>query len=199
MLVALYVDPERGPYAGLLGSERCWGIERDGKQYNDDGPVVAHPPCKSWSRRFSWRKDIDRSGHDCGPRAVEQVRKAGGVIEHPAHSALWEHCKLPKPGEAPDSFGGFTIAVNQVDWGHPTVKPTWLYVCPRGPGVLVRRYIEASLKEVGGTGVPTHCIVRKKSNPHDLKELPKRLRHVTPRAFAVFLLAIATLCSEGVA
>jgi len=197
MLVALYVDPERGPYQALLGSERCWGIERDGKKYSGPHPVVAHPPCKSWGR-FAWRKEVDKSGHDCGPRAVEQARAFGGVIEHPAHSGLWKHCKLPKPGDGVDEFGGFTVAVNQVDWGHPAPKPTWLYVCPKGGGSLVRRYIAAEIARVEGTGTPTHCIVRKRSNPHDLKELPKRLRHVTPERFAVFLSAIAVLCQEGV-
>lgn len=195
MPVALYVDPERGPYASLLGSERCWGIGRDGRLYDGDEPAVAHPPCKSWGR-FAWRKEVDKSGHSCGPRAVEQVRKCGGVIEHPAHSGLWKACGLPKPGQPPDSFGGFTIAVNQVDWGHPAPKPTWLYIVPRGGGNLVRQYIDVERARVAGTGVPTHCIVRKKSNPHSLPELPKKKRHITPPDFAVFLSAVAVLCKE---
>lgn len=36
------------------------------------------------------------SDADCAPRAVEQVRKWGGVLEHPAGSLLWEHDLCPQ-------------------------------------------------------------------------------------------------------
>ena len=67
-----------------------------------------------------------------GPIAVEHVRKYGGVLEHPAGSKLWGACAMPPPGlwlnetrskyaddacEA-DAYGGYTIEVRQVEWGH---------------------------------------------------------------------------------
>ena len=87
MIHALYVDPVNGPYARLLGAERCWGVERDAKRYDGPGAVVAHPPCKTWGR-LAWRvSDADhKAAHPCGPRAVEQVRRHGGVLEHPQGS-----------------------------------------------------------------------------------------------------------------
>ena len=62
---------------------------------------------------------------DIGPLCVEWLRKCGGVLEHPAHSRLWQACNLPLPGE---SDGGlWTIAVWQSWWGFPMgIKRTWL-------------------------------------------------------------------------
>lgn len=35
---------------------------------------------------------------------------------------------MPLPGELPDAFGGITIEVEQVRWGHVARKRTWLYL-----------------------------------------------------------------------
>lgn len=181
--MALYVDTESGPYPALLGADRCWGVDRDGKRYDGPHPVVAHPPCKSWGK-FAWRvREVSRRAHDCGPRAVAQVRAFGGVLEHPVGSGLWKHCALPKPGAGRDAWGGFTVEVNQCDWGHPARKPTLLYIVGlEGP---------EALPPMPAPGTPTHCIVRRRNNAHSLPELPKKLRHITPPAFAAFLAAIA--------
>ena len=185
--VALYVDPERGPYPRILGSARCWGVERDGKSYAGDAPVVAHPPCKTWGK-FAWRvAELDWAGHTCGPAAVAQVRKNGGVLEHPVGSGLWRECGLPMPGDPPDDHGGYTIQVNQCDWGHPALKPTLLYI------VGVER---DALPPMPEPRQPTHCIVRKRSNPHTLPELSKKRRHITPPAFAWWLVTIASLATQ---
>lgn len=122
-IAALYVDP-RGPYPKMLGIEP-WDEVRDARGYAGPWPIIAHPPCGPWGRL---RHMCHGRGKDLGPIAVEQVRKWGGVLEHPAWSKLWEHCDLPKPGEAPDEFGGYTVLVNQVDFGHVARKATWLYL-----------------------------------------------------------------------
>lgn len=126
MIAALYIDSKRGPYAAMPGVD-AWGIERDATQYAGPWPVVAHPPCKSWGslRHLALPNQAER---DCGPRAVEQVRRWGGVLEQPAHSQLWAACGLPRPGELPDSFGGWSIEVSQCDFGHLARKRTWLYI-----------------------------------------------------------------------
>jgi hypothetical protein len=74
--------------------------------------------------------------HDCAPRAVEQVRAFGGVLEHPAESLLWAApgLDLPRPGFG-DSFGGYTIEVDQVEFGHVARKRTWIY-CVGVPSIL---------------------------------------------------------------
>jgi hypothetical protein len=183
VIAALYIDP-RGPYVGRTNVDP-WDESRDAKLYDGPYPVVAHPPCGPWGRlrHLSRRQDPI-----CGPRAVEQVRRFGGVLEHPAHSKLWAACKLARPGELPDEFGGITIEVNQVDWGHVARKPTWLYLV----GVRELEGIPASRE-------PTHWISggRKPrrgggSVPRGIKVCSEQQRRRTPPAFADWLLSLAS-------
>ncbi len=111
MIAALYVHP-RGPYQAL-GLD-CWDEERDAKKYEGPFPVIAHPPCGPWGKMRGLCTIQDPS---CGPRAVEQVRRWGGVLEHPRDSRLFRHCGMPRPGELPDAWGGTTWEVSQVAWG----------------------------------------------------------------------------------
>lgn len=121
-VAALYVDPT-GVYPSLVST---WYDEaRDGRQYVGPLPIVAHPPCAPWSRL---RAFSNGHGKDCGPIAVEQVRRFGGVLEHPADSSLFKHCGMPQPFAFPDEHGGRTVAVYQGDYGHPAPKLTWLYL-----------------------------------------------------------------------
>ena len=119
---ALYVDVARGPYAAM-GLD-CWGVERDATMYPGPGPVIAHPPCEAWGR-YAFKARTDR--RHLALAAVEQVRRFGGILEHPAHSLLWREARLPWPGELPDAWGCRSAHVEQGWWGHPAPKPTWLY------------------------------------------------------------------------
>lgn len=112
-------------YKTLPGTD-VWDIERDARRWPGGAPVVAHPPCRSWSvlKHFAKPRQDER---DLAPWAVEQVRCWGGVLEHPKGSALWQHCNLPAPGER-DKFGGWTKPVMQMWWGHRAEKPTLLYI-----------------------------------------------------------------------
>jgi hypothetical protein len=172
-VAALYIDP-RGPYPKLLGPELCWDEQRDARNYVGGLPVVAHPPCGPWGRL---RRFCTRQQADLGPIAVEQVRANGGVLEHPADSRLWAHCGMPKPGEFPDAWGGRTVVVDQVDWGHPARKRTWLYLV----GVHVLGPRRAARQ-------PTHVVA---SSLRRLPEMLKRERHITPPAFAEWLISLA--------
>jgi hypothetical protein len=59
--------------------------------------------------------------------SIEKIRKNGGILEHPAGSRLFgKH--LPDVGET-DEYGGFTILVDQYDFGHVAHKKTKLYIC----------------------------------------------------------------------
>ncbi len=186
-VAALYVDPVGGPYPrlgldvyGWMDARQVSIFDRDARHYEGPHPVVAHPPCGPWGR-FRRRYKGGEGSKDCGPRAVEQVRRWGGVLEHPAHSTLWAHCGLPTPGADPDEHGGWTLHIEQVDWGHPCKKPTWLYIV----GTYEVPPMPLSL------GGPTHCMVRVLRNPHDLPELPRRQRHLTPPMLAVWLVSVA--------
>lgn len=199
-VAALYVDTARGPYVRLPGVD-CWGFAakngstdqpdmfaktRDAREYWGPSPVVAHPPCGPWGRFWCNYKGGE-GAKSCAPRAVEQVRAFGGVLEHPSASHLWKHCSLPKPGEPADAFGGWTLEVEQVDWGHPCRKKTWLYIVGVGPERVPER---------PPPGVPSHVMVRLLRNGNDLPELSKSRRHLTPPAFARWLVRLAQRCTQ---
>jgi hypothetical protein len=182
-VAALYVDP-RGPYFGRADVD-AWDRTRDARRYQGELPVVAHPPCGPWVRlRHLYKGDE----YDCAPRAVDQVRACGGVLEHPAGSRLWRVCGLPLPGELPDAWGGTTIEVEQVRWGHVARKRTWLYL--------------VGVRDVGPlppAREPTHWVsgarVRKDKGggtiPPGIKACSALQRRRTPPAFAEWLIGLA--------
>ena len=127
---ALYVDP-RGPYPGLVAE---WFDEsRDARTYTGPGPVIAHPPCGPWGALRHMCKATHEE-RELALIAVGQVRRFGGVLEHPAGSRLWATCDLPLPESMfPDGFGGRSYLVAQGDYGHKAPKATWLYAVRLGP------------------------------------------------------------------
>lgn len=177
-MAALYVDP-KGAYLGVPGVE-LWDYRRNAKHYEGPRPVIAHPPCGPWSRlKFLCTKQ-DAS---CGPRAVEQVQKWGGVLEHPSASTLFKHCSLPRPGDPIDRFGGFTVAVRQVAWGHPCAKPTWLYVVG-----VPRELVEQGIR-TGGT--ETHRVTNGSRGKTYLPRATAFENRLTPPAFRDWLIELA--------
>ena len=183
-IAALYVDP-RGPYPAMPGVD-CWDEARDARLYDGPHPVVAHPPCGPWGRL---RAFCTRQSRVLGPLAVFQVRKWGGVLEHPEGSTLWRALNLPRPGESSDARGGRTYLVDQVGWGHSCRKSTWLYVVGVPHDDVVGRILDgADLR-----ARPTHVIAttRRRRGP-GLPELTvKWHRAISPPAFAAWLVEIA--------
>lgn len=105
----------------------CWTKNRDALLYTGSSPVIAHPPCRLWGRlRMLSKADIKEK--ELAIYSVLYIRKFGGILEHPAGSTLWTECGLPIPGKGYDSFGGFSISINQSWFGYPAVKNTWLYI-----------------------------------------------------------------------
>lgn len=185
-VAALYVDP-KGPYPKLEGVD-AWPAERDARLYDGPHPVVAHPPCAPWSK-MRWlanRKNFKRD-KSCAPRALEQVRAFGGVLEHPEHSTFWQHAKLPTPlwssMHGADEHGGRSYLVRQVAWGHRCVKPTWLYVIG----------VDHDLVCVGirHGGTATHCVTSGPGQTPGLKVAHASMRSRSPLAFAEWLVALA--------
>lgn len=144
MISALYVQ-EGGCYYGLDGVDP-WGESRDARMYGGPHPVVAHPPCQRWGKMWKGqpgnikRGKIERKGDDmgCFKSALFDVRRFGGVLEHPEHSNAWSHFGLNKPPRhggwiAADEFGGWTCRVEQGQYGHYCPKPTWLYAVRVNP------------------------------------------------------------------
>ena len=180
-VAALYVDAKKGPYPAMEGVE-VWDSDRDATAYEGPFPVVAHPPCGHWGA-LAWNCKQPQSWKDCGPRAVQQVRAYGGVLEHPANSRLWKECGIPRPGEFSfDSAGGWSIEVRQVEWGHKAQKRTWLYFVGIEPIPILRPFPGRESTHV--MGVPLH---KGRTKPC----LPKSERHLTPPLFAAWLVECA--------
>lgn len=191
-VAALYVDP-RGPYPKMAGVD-CWDADRDARLYTGPHPVVAHPPCGPWgSLRHVSRKDDPK----LALRAVEQVRTWGGVLEHPRASLLWAACGLPKPGELPDEYGGVSIEVEQVRWGHPARKTTWLYLVgirdagtnppPRAP----THWVSGRRKPGRKRGRGASGLV-----PPGIKVCSAQQRRRTPLPFAEWLVSLARSATQ---
>ena len=211
-VAALYVDP-RGPYPELSAAEcdsqpegwdgsdtiECWDASRDARLYDGPHPVVAHPPCGPWGRlRHLYRGNE----HDCAPRAVDQVRKWGGVLEHPAGSKLWDACGLPTPDEADIEcdrsrpwllLSRYTIELDQVEWGHVARKRTWLYLvgvplealeAPPFPGRQPTHWISGGRGRAGKKAKTTPV-------PPGIKVCSAQQRRRTPPLFAEYLIRLA--------
>lgn len=133
MVAALYVE-KNGPYAGLQDVD-VWDAERDARLYPGSHPVVAHPPCSRWCRLAGLveKRWGHKKGDDGGTfaAALRDVRKYGGVLEHPAYSDAWTAFGLPIPNPAGGwqrgIDGGWTCHVEQGRYGHVAKKATWLY------------------------------------------------------------------------
>jgi hypothetical protein len=115
-----------------------YDADRDALTWEGGVPCVCHPPCRAWGvmAHMAFRnKDWTQSDN---PRrkeekklalwAVDRVRENGGIIEHPSESKLFKG-PLPNVGFFPDDWGGYTIEIDQFDFGHVAHKSTKLYIC----------------------------------------------------------------------
>lgn len=128
-IAALFVSP-RSVYTKLPAVE-CYTVRNPVANFAGGKPVVAHPPCRCWSKlRHQVTLDADSTGRErqLGIDAVSTVMREGGVLEQPAGSLLWDACQLSRPGRVDDPFC-YTIYVEQSWFGFPTPKPTWLLIC----------------------------------------------------------------------
>jgi len=158
---------------------------RDARTWPGGSPVVAHPPCRAWGRLRTFAAHVPGE-KELALWAVDQVRKFGGVLEHPYGSTLWDAAGLPKPGER-DAFGGFTLAMPQYWFGHRAEKATWFYVV----GIEPDEVPTIPLK----LGEPSHVVQSRKRSgyrPH----IPKREREQTPPEMAEWLVGLATKCAR---
>lgn len=173
-VAALYV---RGDSVYKSLGVDCWDVSRDARLYSGPGPVVAHPPCRAWGglRHLAKPRKDERA---LGLRAIWQVRKFGGVLEHPARSLLFMAAGGLRPGQARDAFGGWVMPVSQQDFGHVAPKKTWLYVVGLPP---------AQLPSFG---------MRLGVAPGRIANMSKAGRERTPEPFARWLIDIAARCAK---
>ena len=160
-------------YFDLVGD--VWDAKRDARNYTASNPVVCHPPCRGWGRLRHWAKPRPDE-KALALFAVEQVRRCGGVLEHPWGSTLWHAAGLPHPGKV-DAWGGWTLLVDQGWWGHAAPKPTYLYI------------VGCTRENVGELPVQLHRAEGRTLN------LSSADRERTPPSFARFLVQLAAKCA----
>lgn len=171
-----------------------WDIDRDARRWPGGGCVIAHPPCRAWGRLRTFAKPRPDE-MDLAVWAVEQVRKWGGVLEHPRASLLWPHCDLPMPGYR-DHCGGFTLPIHQHWLGHRAEKATLLYIVgcePRDTPAFPLR-IDEPTHIVGTSGRRNDGTKIVPGDPRWRPEIPKAERERTPRAMAEWLCSVARRC-----
>lgn len=170
-----------------------WDEGRDARLWPGGNAVVAHPPCRTWGCLKYFATAAPPHEHALGPWAIEQVRRWGGVLEHPKGSTLFRECGCALPAGLPDQWGGVTVEVDQFHWGHKARKRTLLYIvgAKNLPPFPVR------------LGKPTHVIdrpgsARKEERPNTAGLLPwvsHKEREATPVDFAKWLVDLALQCS----
>lgn len=181
---ALYVDP-RGPYPKLVAD--WWDEKRDARDYAGPNPVVAHPPCGPWG---SLARYANPATKELAFHALVHLQRFGGVLEHPARSGFFAAARLPLPLTEGDGIG-FTVQVDQVNWGHVARKRTWLY-CVGIPRAFVAAGIRFGAE-------PTHWISGSRKLrttggvcPPHIKFCSNQQRRRTPVAFAEWLVELAS-------
>jgi hypothetical protein len=164
----------------------CWDLERNAFNYAGSNVIIAHPPCRAFSKlkAFSKHPPVEK---EYAYRCVDLIRLNGGILEHPRHSSLWHEKGLPKPG-LKDSFGGFTVCINQSWFGHKAEKNTFLYIC--GIDINQLPLFPLSFDAI------THVVSSSKKRPGK-KELSKADRERTPVKLIEWLIDTAILIEEG--
>lgn len=157
MSVPVLFTRKDSPYLAL-GCD-CYDIERDALTWPGGRPAIFHPPCRSWGQLSHMAKP--RAGErELSLWAMQQVRRFGGVLEHPINSKFWaESCCLS--WGVRDTFGGILIPVYQSAWGHRAPKLTGLYLV----GVEVPRI---PMPRPTVTTVERMCRAERESTPPEL-------------------------------
>lgn len=172
---------------------RCdvFDIDRNALTWCGGSPVVAHPPCRSWSRMRAFAKPRDGE-RELALWAVEQVRRFGGVLEHPSGSALFREMGLPRPGSTDrDEFGGWVLPISQKWWGHRAEKRTWLYV------VGCESTAVPALPLVLGEAERVCGLWSGRDRSRARKDIGPAEREHTPPALAQWLVDLAEKCQPG--
>lgn len=208
---ALFVMAD-GPYPRLV--EDCWTQERDARLYAGPNPGVYHPPCARWTR-FWWtaRHKGKGLGDDdgCFASAIENVRRWGGILEHPEASHAWPRFGIlrPTPGAwtrslfRPDEW---VTVIDQLAYGHRARKRTWLVAVGAQSLPMLRWDYTGSQQAylltprlgrrtyvASGPGVSRSAELRKL---HGIELMGRRERSLTPTPFAELLVSIADSCNR---
>ena len=178
----LFTEPNSN--YGVTGQFDVYDLSRNALSYNDDIPVIAHPPCRLFSKlkAFSTAPACEKF---LGIWSISLVRNIGGIVEHPLHSDLFKIMQCGVPG-IPDRFGGFVLSVDLNWFGFSCRKPTGLYI------------VGVDYKDVPPYPLSFNAITHTISSTRksNLPEINKRFRSSTPPALIEYLVSIINLISK---
>lgn len=174
-LVAVLFARSDSIYKTMPGAD-VWDEARDARGWPGDSSLVAHPPCRGWGRLRQF------------PMPPRMSASLPGMPSHTFASSGGSWSSLPRPGQFPDSFGGWSMAVDQFIFGHRAEKSTWLYIVGCEPDDLPPMPIRS--------GRPTHCVRPTRAYPR-LPSITKLEREATPPEFAAWLVEVARRCSTA--
>lgn len=176
-MIAVLCAQSRSVYKRLPGCE-VFDMERDARTYVGRQPVVAHPPCRLWSRLHAFAKCANPEGErDLGRFCFNVVLNNGGVLEQPANSSLFADAGVGGPGYVTPE--GFVTCVDQRWFGHRAQKRTWLWIS----GLHPKELPELPFCLSGG------------ETPVEM--LGRAARDATPLVFATWLLEVARRAGGG--
>lgn len=185
-------------YKTLPGCD-VFDLARDARTWRGGAPIVAHPPCRGWGTLSHFATNATPAEIALAPWCIDQIRRFGGVLEHPKRSKLWPHMGLPR-GQQRDQFGGWTLPIFQQWFGHRAEKATLLYIVgcePRdipaiplmlGSATHVIATARDRLLKSGGPRI-------RKGHPLWRPEVSKREVSATPPALAEWLVELARRCT----
>jgi hypothetical protein len=171
-------------------------MDRDALTYRGNMPVIAHPPCRAWGRLRGLAKPLPGE-RELAFFAVDQVRRCGGVLEHPAASVLWKAAGLPEPGWR-DKYGGWTLVVYQSSFGHRAEKATRLYIVGIEPAQMrMTPLILGEASHIIGTSGRRRDGGRLRRGDSGWRPEVGRVElEATPVAFAHWLIELAESCAQ---
>lgn len=185
-VAALYVQVG-GTYFNLEGVQP-WDENKDARTYSGPHPVIAHPPCQRWGALGAasyarWGGQHNQPGFDggCFKAALFDVRRFGGVLEHPAKSMAWAAHDLPKPigtGWSKTQCGGWVCEVWQSAYGHRANKATWLYYVGDTPPPQLRWARPVGTHQVGFQDQRGKARNKPTLSPAEASETPAEFRDV---------------------
>jgi hypothetical protein len=137
----------------------CYDENRDVFTYDSYNSIIAHPPCRCFSKMRSF---VTNPGSDfkIAQFVLSLLNSApAGILEQPAGSKMQQFLGLGKP-----------YYVDQFWFGYPIRKPTWLWFFGCKPGPLPYK-LNPSL-----------------TNTYEFESMSKNQRSATPEPFAKWLI-----------
>lgn len=125
MYTALFVRKDSA-YKKRLNWD-VYDVDRNALNFNQNTPVVCHPPCRKWGKLAHMATKAKPQEKQLALWCIKKIRQNKGILEHPNGSKLFGNY-IPDTGEI-DKYGGFTILIDQYDFGHVAHKKTKLYIC----------------------------------------------------------------------